>query len=117
MPLTVTICLGVAEVVFTLTYSSASPADVVVTPSDNRVTFAPGEVQASISVRVVDDTIPEEDELLTLNLVSVSGDAVLVSPSQATLAIGPSDDPNGVFFFSNNSLMVDTEEGETVDLM
>lgn len=85
-----------------------------VAPAGNIVLFSPGESQARITVSVVDDAVPEEEELLMLTLVSVvSGDAVLVSPVQATLVIESNDDPNGVFRFSEDSLTLQVEEGDT----
>lgn len=86
-------------------------------PSDGLVMFAPGASQASILVEVINDSTPEEEELLVLSLVSVvSGDAVLVSPLQATLAIQQSDDPNGLFSFTEGSLRVEAQEGDTLIL-
>ncbi len=88
------------------------------TPSSNIVTFPPGQTQANITVSVLDDTIPEEQELLMLILVSViAGDAVLVSPVQATLVIELNDDPNGVFGFFDESLLAEAEEGDVLQLM
>lgn len=78
--------------------------------------FSEGQAQARISVLVVDDDIPELQELLMLQLTSVRGDAVLVTPTLATLIIDPSDDPNGVFLFSDMSLLTEAEEGDTVQL-
>lgn len=103
--------------VYIVTYQTASASDIILTPSEGVVTFAPGQTQASISVSVLDDELPEEQELLMLSLVSVSGDAVLVSPTQATLVIELSDDPNGLFGFAGDSLLVAAEEGDTVRLM
>ena len=42
------------------------------------------------------DALPEESEYFTVVLLDVSGDAVLVYPSQATVIISANDDPNGV---------------------
>lgn len=102
---------------YTVTYSSASPADVSVSPLNGVVVFAPAQTQASIEVTVLDDDEPEQEEMLSLSLVSVSGDAVLVSPDQATLVVEFSDDPNGVFDFAEDSLLMETQEGETAQLM
>lgn len=103
--------------VYGVAYQSAFSSDVLLTPSSGVVVFVPGQTQASISVAVLDDDMPEEQELLSLNLISVRGDAVLVSPTQATLVIELSDDPNGLFAFAEESLMVAAEEGDTVQLM
>ena len=103
---------------FAVSHQETSPSDVVVTPSTNIISFSPGQTQARITVDVLDDTIPELQELLILTLVSITaGDAVLVSPVQATLVIEMNDDPNGVFRFSDDSLMVEAEEGDMLRLM
>lgn len=106
----------VAEVVYTVVYSASSPADVELSPLNGVVVFAPAQTQANITVTVLDDEQPELEEMLSLTLVSVSGDAVLVSPSLATLVIELSDDPNGVFAFTEDSLLVERQEGETAQL-
>ena len=49
-------------------------------------------------------------------LYSHAGDAVIVPPSEATLQILPSDDPNGVFQFAEGSRTVTREEGIAVQL-
>lgn len=106
-----------AEVSFEVRYNGTSSDDVQVTPSSGVVELVAGQMQALLSMAVLDDSIPEEEELLSVSLVSTSGDSVLGSPLTATLIIPPNDDPNGVFSFSEDSLMVETEEGQTLDLM
>ena len=108
---------GVAEVSFQVTYTSASADDVVITPSSGIVTLANGETEAIITIEVVNDTIPEESESLRVDLTSTTGDAVLVTPTTATVDILPSDDPNGVFQFAANSRELTAEEGDTLQLM
>ena len=96
-------------------YTSASQDDVTITPIVGIVTFSPGQTEAVISVGVVNDAIPEENELLTLRLDSVTGDAVVVeSNDEATLLITPSDDPNGVFQFETPT--EEAVEGDAVTL-
>lgn len=109
--------IDLAEVRFEVSYNSASASDVQVTPSSGVVQLAAGDMQASISVAVLEDNTPEEEELLSVRLLSTSGDTVLGIPITATLIIPPNDDPNGLFSFSEASLMVDTEEGQTLDLV
>lgn len=102
---------------YAVSYTEASPADVSLSPASGVVVFVPGQTQASIVVTVLDDDEPEQQETVSVSLISVSGDAVLVSPDQATLVIEFSDDPNGVFTFAGDSLLVETQEGETTQLM
>lgn len=110
--------VGIVEILYAVIHQTSSPDDVELIPSGNIVRFSSGQTQASITVNVLDDFIPEEQELLMLTLVSVSaGDAVLVSPAEATLVIYLSDDPNGVFEFSDDLVSVEAEEGEMLRLM
>ena len=103
--------------VYTVTYSEASPADLAVSPANGMVEFAPGQMQASVMVTIVDDDEPEQQEMATVSLISVSGDAVLVSPDQATLVILFNDDPSGIFSFRDDSLLLEAQEGDTAQLM
>lgn len=105
-----------AQVTYEVTYLTASASDVIVTPTGGVVSFVDGQRAATISVDIVDDTIPEESEILTIRLISVSGDAVLVNPREATLQLSPNDDPNGVFQFNNEFTFLSVQEGESVDL-
>ncbi len=105
-----------SEVSFSIIYTSAIEDDVSVTPIVGILTFDPGQTEAAVSVNVIDDDIPEENELLTLRLDSATGDAVIVeSNNEATLLILPSDDPNGVFQWESTTATV--EEGTTSVLM
>ena len=105
-----------AQVTFELTYSTTSASDVIITPARGVVNFVDGESTAAISVEVVDDVIPEMSEILTIRLVSVTGDAVLVAPSEATLRLLPSDNPNGLFQFNEGFAILSAQEGDSVDL-
>ena len=160
--------VGVAEVSFVVLYDTASGADVMVGPPIGRVVLGRGEREGVISVRVVEDEVPEENERLRIQLISTTGenhvatatycvytcgqtvylhapyssspsssssassfsspsspsspsptpgDAVIVPPSEATLLIQPSDDPNGVFQFDPSSTMVTAPEGTFVRLV
>ena len=102
---------------FEVRYNGASESDVVVTPSGGILQLPPGVREGTISVMVLDDMIPEDQELLTISLLGTTGDAVLGTPTNATLIIPPNDDPNGLFSFSENSVSVDVTEGQDIDLM
>ena len=106
-----------AEVRFEVMYSSTSSGDVQIAPSSGVVELIAGQMQASISVAVMDDSMPEVEELLSVLLISTTGDTVLGGSINATLIIPPNDDPNGILSFSKDNLIVDAEEGQTIDLM
>jgi hypothetical protein len=100
-----------------VTYTTASASDVIITPVGGVVSFIDGQSTATISVNVVDDTIPEQSEILAIRLLSVTGDAVLVTQREATLQIAPSDNPNGVFQFDPNFILLSVQEGDSTDLL
>ncbi|XP_068166577.1 adhesion G-protein coupled receptor V1 [Antennarius striatus] len=64
------------------------------------ITFAVGQMSANIIINVSEDDIPELDESFTVSLVNVS-DGRLGDRTSATLTVLASDDPYGVFVFSN----------------
>ena len=107
---------GVAEVSFEVSYLSASSNDLLITPSSGSVTLENGQNETTITLQVVDDDTPEESEELRVNLISTSGDAVLVTPTAATVTILPSNDPNGVFEFAANSTDLTAEEGDILHI-
>ena len=106
-----------SQVTYEVTYTTASASDVVIAPVGGVVSFVDGQSTATISMDVVDDTIPEQSEILAIRLTSVTGDAVLVTPRDATLQIAPSDNPNGVFQFDPNFVLLSVQEGDTADLL
>ena len=114
---TINLLAGEVQVTYEVTYSTASTSDVIITPAGGVVNFINGQSTATISVDVMDDSIPEQSEILTVRLISVSGDAVLVTPREATLQIAPNDDPNGVFQFDPDLILLSVQEGDSVDLL
>lgn len=66
--------VGVAEVSFVVLYDTASGADVMVGPPTGRVVLGRGEREGVISVRVVEDEMPEENERLRIQLTSTTGE-------------------------------------------
>ncbi len=112
------VCVDLAMVQYDVIYDGgASPSDVEFSPSGGVLQLLPGTQLGSIFITVLDDQIPEAQELLTVRLLATTGDAVLATPTNATVLIPPNDDPNGVFAFSMDSLDVTATEGQTVDLM
>lgn len=105
------------EVSFQVTYITAIASDIAITPTNSIVTLADGETETTITLQIVNDTIPEESESLRVELISTTGDSVLVTPTTATISILPSDDPNGVFQFAANSRDLTAEEGDTLQIM
>ncbi|XP_068617051.1 adhesion G-protein coupled receptor V1 [Brachionichthys hirsutus] len=64
------------------------------------ITFAVGQTSANIIINVSEDDVPELDESFTVSLVNISHGR-LGDRTSATLTVLASDDPYGVFVFSN----------------
>jgi len=97
---------GSAALSINLSAVSAAPVtvdyttvdDTAFAPGDyesatNFVTFAPGEMSKPISIDIVDDAVLEHSETFTVELLGVTGDAIL-GQSVAAISI---DDDDGVF--------------------
>jgi len=83
---------GTVSATYTLTPGSAtSVADY--TPASASVSLADGEASKTFTVVVLDDTVDEPNETVTITLSNVAGGASLGSPTTATLTITDDDDP------------------------
>jgi hypothetical protein len=81
---------GTIGCLFTTSNSTAtSPQDY--TDTDVMVFFAPGQTSRTIAVPIIDDTLPESTETVSLNLSSPTGDATIGTPSGAALNIIDND--------------------------
>jgi hypothetical protein len=77
---------GGATVNFATSDASATAgADYVVT--NGTLNFAAGEVQKSLTVQLLDDSLQEADETFVLTLSAPTGEATLGSPHAATITI------------------------------
>lgn len=80
--------------------------------SFGNITFGVGQTSAKIIIRVAQDEIPELDKSFTVSLVNVSHGRLGVQTS-ATLTVLASDDPYGVFIFSNVTRPVRLPEADS----
>ena len=112
-----------ATVTLNLTDGTATaPADYDNTPIT--VNFAVGQTQATITIPIVNDTLPEDDETLTISLVNPSNSYSLGGQSTATLTI--IDDDGGIpsfpalhqllEIFAKDSVYEDWQIGQDADL-
>ncbi|XP_055460041.1 adhesion G-protein coupled receptor V1 [Psammomys obesus] len=81
--------------------------DLAVTSGN--VTFDIGQRTACIVVEILPDEEPELDKALTVSILNVSHGSLGVL-TNATLTILASDDPYGVFIFSNKTRPISVEE-------
>ncbi|MEO8002419.1 MAG: Calx-beta domain-containing protein, partial [Arenimonas sp.] len=92
------------------TGGTASPgADY--TPTNGTLVFGDGELSKSFSVRILDDTIPENSETVILTLSNPSGGAAIVVTNTVPLTI--LDDDVG-FSFSTPAYIVNEGDGEAL---
>lgn len=62
------------------------------------VTLPEGVVSKLLPIRLIDDLLPEQQEVFYVELQNqITGGAVLGTTSYAVVTILPSDDPNGLF--------------------
>ena len=94
-------------------YWEADPSSegVLVSRAGN-VTLVVGQTQGNITLQVAQDQVPELDRSFRVSLVDVSHGR-LGDLTEATLTVLASDDPYGVFVFSNASRPVRLSEGDT----
>lgn len=76
------------------------------------VTFAVGQISQNITISVAQDQIPELDKNFTVSLVNVSHGR-LGDQTSATLTLLASDDPYGIFVFSNKTRSVRLPEADS----
>lgn len=77
------------------------------------ITFRVGQTSENITVSVAQDEIPELDKNVTVSLVNVSYGR-LGDQTSATLTLLASDDPYGVFVFSNKTRSVRLPEANSI---
>ncbi len=103
---TVTLTVSATQAV-TVTYATADGTATAgpsgdYTATSGTLTFNPGETSQTFSVPIAEDTTGESDETITLTL-SNPANAVLGTPSVATITIVDNDSPPGVAFSSSSA--------------
>lgn len=93
----------------TLHWNIDSDLDGDLAVTSGNITFEIGQRTAGITVEILPDEEPELDKALTVSLLSVSSGSLGVL-TNATLTILASDDPYGVFIFSNKTRPISVEE-------
>lgn len=96
---------GSVSVQYAIRDGSATSADYTV-PSTRMVVFESGQERLNITISIINDQIPENDEMFDVVLMNPTGGAEIGSPSSVTVTILGNDDINGVFSFSDSSLLV-----------
>lgn len=94
--------------------SATSSSDF--TPLSVTITFPAGSTSQTISIAIVDDDIPEGDEIFTVGLSSPSNDAVLIPASTATVIIPINDNAGGLVAFVSRGPIVVQEDDQSTAL-
>ena len=89
--------------------SATSSADF--NPLSVTITFPAGSTSQTVSIAIVDDSIPEGDETFTVELSSPSSDAVLIPASTVTVIIPINDNAGGLVAFGSPGPIVIQEDG------
>ncbi|XP_054994600.1 adhesion G-protein coupled receptor V1 [Sorex araneus] len=93
----------------TLIWSIESDPDGDLAFTSGNVTFEIGQKSANITVEILPDEQPELDKVFSVSILSVSTGS-LGNHTNATLVILASDDPYGVFIFSEKNRPIQVEE-------
>ncbi|KAM8777301.1 adhesion G-protein coupled receptor V1 [Rhynchonycteris naso] len=86
-------------------------------PSSGELIFEPGDREAVITVNILDDTIPEEEESFRVQLKNPKGGAEIGINGYVKITILSNDDAYGVVGFAQNSLYKQVEEMEQDSLI
>uniref|UniRef100_A0A3Q2DXJ8 Adhesion G-protein coupled receptor V1 n=1 Tax=Cyprinodon variegatus TaxID=28743 RepID=A0A3Q2DXJ8_CYPVA len=81
-------------------------------PSSGELFFAAGDRELDLAVNIIDDDIPEVEELFRVKLKNPKGGAEIGFGGQVTIIVPSNDDAHGVIGFAQNSLHMDVEELE-----
>uniref|UniRef100_A0A8C0C9F3 Adhesion G-protein coupled receptor V1 n=1 Tax=Balaenoptera musculus TaxID=9771 RepID=A0A8C0C9F3_BALMU len=93
----------------TLLWSIDSDPDGDLAFTSGNVTFEIGQKSANITVDILPDEDPELDKAFSVSILSVSSGSLGVH-TNATLIVLASDDPYGVFIFSEKNRPIKVEE-------
>ncbi|XP_058132092.1 adhesion G-protein coupled receptor V1 [Dasypus novemcinctus] len=100
--------------IYELAYIS-SQSDFI--PSSGELIFEPGDREAIITVNILDDIVPEEEESFKVQLKNPKGGAEIGTNGYVKITILSNDDAHGVIAFAQNSLYKQVEEMEQDSLV
>ena len=64
--------------------------------------FGPDFTQQTITLQIIPDNLPENDETFVVQLANPIGDVVLTEPANTTVVIQANDNPNGILMIKGN---------------
>uniref|UniRef100_A0A8C4S4U8 Adhesion G-protein coupled receptor V1 n=1 Tax=Erpetoichthys calabaricus TaxID=27687 RepID=A0A8C4S4U8_ERPCA len=99
----------------TIFWEADTDASDLVTKVGN-VTFDIGQTEGSIVIQISSDEVPELDKTFVISLINVSSGR-LGMLTKSNLTVLASDDPYGLFIFSNNSKSIRVQEGNKTTVL
>ncbi|XP_038661208.1 adhesion G-protein coupled receptor V1 isoform X3 [Scyliorhinus canicula] len=81
-------------------------------PGSGELTFEPGDKDAVIAINILDDDIPEDDEIFAVRLTNAKGGAEIGANDEVDVIIQSNDDAHGIIGFVQSSLSKQVEELE-----
>ncbi|XP_045141134.1 adhesion G-protein coupled receptor V1 [Echinops telfairi] len=93
----------------TLHWSIDSDPDGDLASASGNITFEIGQTSANITVEILPDEVPELDKAFSVSILNVSSGSLGIHIN-ATLTVWASDDPYGVFIFSEKNRPIEVEE-------
>lgn len=77
--------------------------------SSGTLTFQAGETKKKITVRLINDLVPEQAENFTVHLVNASQNTYIKPPGMATVVLSPNDDQHGIISFGQYPRILDED--------
>ena len=105
--------LNVPTTVQLSTTAGSAMSSVDFNPLSLTINFPVGSTSQTVSISIVDDSIPEGDEQFTVELSSPSADAVLIPASTATVIIPINDNAGGLVAFESPGPILIQEDDQT----
>ncbi|MDD5757839.1 MAG: Calx-beta domain-containing protein [Desulfobulbaceae bacterium] len=100
---------GALSINYALTANTATAGIDFNAAASGTVSWAEGDLTAkTITIPIIDDTEPEENETLAVTLSNLIGDAFLLTPNSAVLTIADNDHP-GTIALTSATYLVDEE--------
>ena len=96
---------GSVSVEYVITEETATSMDYNI-PTMGILEFKSGQESVNLTIDIVNDRVPEGNEIFNVALRNGMGGAEISTPSSIAVTILSNDDINGVFFYANNSLLV-----------
>jgi len=96
---------GTCTVNFSTTTNGTAVIGTDYYPTNETITFNPGDTDKAVQIPIINNTIPEGNTTVTMQLTNASG-ALLYSPSNAVLTIIDTVNAPGQLSFATNSYVV-----------